>query len=101
MVYVNSGYSRVPQNVHYLWCLFFIKVRLEFLLQAVHIEGTDNTLADAVSCNNHIFLDLQVFQSTYQHTPLPEKLVLLFMVEQVDWTSDPWTQWFINCLQPV
>ena len=95
----NSGYSRAPQIMHLLWCLFFIRARFEFSLQAVHIEGTDNTLADAISRNNHLFLDSQVFQSTYQRTPLPEELVLLLVVEQADWTSDRWTQRFMNCLR--
>ena len=97
----NSGYSRAPQIMHLLQCLFFIRAHFEFLLQAVHIEETNNTLADAVSHNNHIFLDSQVFQSTHQRTPLPEELVLLLVVEQADWTSDHWTQWFMNCLQPA
>ena len=83
--------------MHLLQCLSFIRARFEFSLQAVHIEGTDNTLA---ARNNCTFLDSQVFHSTYQRTPLPEKLVLLLVVEQADWTSDHWTQQFMNCLQP-
>ena len=85
--------------MHLLRCLFFNRARFKFSLQAVHIEGTDNTLADAVSCNNHALLDLQVFRSTYQRTPLLEKLTILLTVEQVDWTSDHWTQLFKNCFQ--
>ena len=85
--------------MHFLRCLFFNRARFEFSLQAVHIEGTDNTLADAVSRNNHALLDLQVFRSTYQWTPLPEELTILLAVEQVDWTSDRWTQVFKNCFQ--
>ena len=88
----NFGYSRAPQIMHLLQCLFFITARFEFSLQAVHIEGTDNTLANAVSHNNHIFLDSQVFQSTYQHISFLEELVFLLVVEQAEWTSDRWTQ---------
>ena len=67
----NCGYSRAPQIMHLLQCLFFIRAHLffiifEFSLQAVHLEGTDNTLAYAVSRNNHALLDSQVFRSTYQ-----------------------------------
>ena len=94
----NSGYSRAPRIMHLLRCLFF---RFEFSLQAVYIEGTDNTLADAVSRNNRLFLDSQVFRSTYQPTPLPEELIFLLVVEQADWTSERWTQLFKNCLQPA
>ena len=80
---------------------FFIRACFEFSLQAVYIEGTDNTLADAVSCNNRLFLDSQVFRSTYQRTPLPEELISPLVVEQADWTSERWTQLFKNCLQPA
>ena len=97
----NSGYSRAPRIMHLLHCLFFIRARFEFSLQAVYIEGTDNTLADAVSRNNRLFLDSQVFRSTYQRTPLPEELISLLVVEQADWTSEHWTQLFKNCLQPA
>ena len=77
----NSGYSRTPRIMHLLRCLFFNRARFEFSLQAVHIEGTDNTLADAVSCNNHALLHLQVFRSTYEWTPFPEELTILLVVE--------------------
>ena len=97
----NSGYSRAPRIMHLLRCLFFIRALFEFSLQAVHIEGTDNTVADAVSRNNHVFLDSQVFGPTYQRTSLPEELIFLLVVEQADWTSDRWTQLFKNCLQPA
>ena len=97
----NSGYSRAPRIRHLLRCLFFIRACFQFSLQAVHIEGTDNTLADAISRNNHLFLDSQVFQCTYQCTPLSEELILLLVVEQADWISDHWTQQFMNSLQPA
>ena len=55
----NSRYSRVPLIMHLLQCLFFIRSCLKFSLQAVHIEVTDNTLADAVSHNNYALLNSQ------------------------------------------
>jgi hypothetical protein len=49
---VNSGYSRVPQIMHLLRCLFFVRARFQVSLYAVHIPGRENTLADAISRNN-------------------------------------------------
>ena len=98
---VKSGYSRVPQIMHLLRCLFFFKACYQFSVQAVHVEGVNNAWADAVSRNNLDYLHSQVFQSTYHHDPLPEDLVKLLVVEQPDWTSCRWTQLFRNCLKPV
>ena len=87
--------------MHLLRSPFFIWAHFEFSLQAVHIKETDNALADAISHNNHVLLNSQVFRSTYQWTPLPEELTILLTVEQANWTSDRWTQLFKNCLQPA
>ena len=45
---VNSGYSRVPQIMHILRCLFFIRAHFQFSLHAVHVPGVENSLADAI-----------------------------------------------------
>ena len=56
MAAVNSGYSRVPQIMHMLRCLFFIRAHFGIKLRAVHVPGKDNELADAISRNNlHLF----------------------------------------------
>ena len=50
---VNLGYSWVPQIMHTLRCLFFlIRAHFGIKLQAVHVPGKDNELADAISRNN-------------------------------------------------
>ena len=36
---VNTGYSKVPQIMHLLCCLFFIRAKFRFALQAIHIPG--------------------------------------------------------------
>jgi hypothetical protein len=45
---VNSGYSRVPQIMHLLQCLFFIRAHCQFSTYAVHVPG----VADATSRDN-------------------------------------------------
>jgi len=71
---VKSGYSRVPQIMHLLRCLFFVKACYQFCLHAAHVEGVDNTWADAISRNNIGYLHSQVFQATYQRDHIPEDL---------------------------
>ncbi len=57
---VNSGYSKVPQLMHMLRCLFFIRATFDFSLRAVHVPGKDNILADAISRDNIQLLYSQV-----------------------------------------
>ena len=39
MAVVNSGYSRVPEIMHLLRCLFYIRAHLELEVWAVHTPG--------------------------------------------------------------
>ena len=96
---VKSGYSRVPQIMHLLRCLFFFKACYQFSLHAAHVEGVDNVWADAISRNNVDYLHSQVFQAAYQCDPTPEDLVTLLLVEQPDWTCFHWTRLFKDCLR--
>ena len=52
-----------------------------------YIEGTVNTWANAISRINPI-IELQVFRASYHRTPIPEELISLLIVEQLDWMSD-------------
>jgi len=97
----NSGYSRAPCIMHLLQCLFYIRAIYQFSVQVVYIEGTDNTWADAISCNYSVLVDSQVFKSSYQRTPFPEGLITLLMVEQPDWMSDCWVILFRSSLRLV
>jgi hypothetical protein len=46
---VNSRYSRVPQLMHILRCLFFIRAHIQLDLVAYHVPGRENEVADAIS----------------------------------------------------
>ena len=47
---VNSGYSKIPRLMHVLQKNFFIRARFNIDLIALHILGTSNQLADAITC---------------------------------------------------
>ena len=49
---LNSGYSRDREMMHPLRCLFFIAEHFRIQVEAVHLPGKENGLADALSRNN-------------------------------------------------
>ena len=46
---VNSGFSKIPELMHLVRCLFYIWVTYQFSLRAVYCPGKQNVLADAIS----------------------------------------------------
>ena len=48
---VNSGYSKVPQIMHLLRCLFFIRAHFSLSVRVVHVPGVENGWGDAISHN--------------------------------------------------
>ena len=48
----NSGYSRYREMMPLLRCLFFIAEHFHLQVEAVHLPGKENGLADALSNNN-------------------------------------------------
>ena len=91
---VNHGTSKNRDAMHLARCLAFIAAKFEFHIVAVHIKGTLNVQADALSRNN-----LALFHSL-QHregTPVPQLLLNLVILSKPDWTSKRWTeQWSIT-----
>lgn len=96
---VNSGYSRVPEIMHLLRCLFFIRATFQFTLWAVYLPGRENALADAISRDNLSVLFTQVPQSVEQRFPVPQAIQSLLLEKQPDWTSMDWCQLFKACFQ--
>ena len=80
----NSGYSKAPRIMHLHRCLFFIRAYYHFAMHVEYIEGTANTWANAISRNNPMIIESQVFGPSYYRTPLPEGLISLLIVEQPD-----------------
>ena len=98
---VNSGYSKVPQIMHLLRCLFFIRARFDIALEAVYVPGESNLLADAVSRDKLSILFSQVPAARQGHTPLPPSLLTLLADSLPDWTSPTWSQLFGSCFPPA
>lgn len=98
---VNSGYSRVPQIMHLLRCLFFTRAYFELELWAVHIPGKENTLADAILRNDLLYFFSQVPGATNSREVVPPTLLSLLTEQQPDWTSLAWTRLFRSCFTPA
>ena len=48
---MNSGYSKDEVTMHQVRCLFFISEHFRFTVEAVHLPGKLNEVADALSRN--------------------------------------------------
>ena len=88
---INHGASKNQDAMHLARCLAFITAKFDFHMQAAHIKGVDNILADALSRDN-----LPLFRSLHPQadkdaTPIPEPLFDLLILSKPDWTSRHWT----------
>ena len=89
---INRGSSKNKEAMHLARCLAFIAGKFEFHMEAIHIKGANNILADALSRNN-----LPLFQSLYpqadqESSLIPESLLDLLIISKPDWTSKNWTE---------
>ena len=91
---INSRSSRDPELMHLLRCLFFFEARHSFRLEAAHIPGKDNVLADNLSRNRASSFLLKVPTAQSSPSLIPSQLLDLLMVRQPDWTSADWTALF-------
>ena len=98
---VNSGYSCVPEIIHLLTCLFFIRARFHITLWVVHVPGVHNTWADDISRDKACSFLSQVPPGSYVRSAVPEQLVVLLVEQLPDWTSPAWTRQFGACFPPV
>ena len=67
VVVLNTGYSRDPQIMHLLRCLFFIKAHFQMEIKVSHIPGIENTQTDAISRD---FLPGPGTQAQHQSVPV-------------------------------
>ncbi len=96
---LNAGCSKDNHIMHLLRCLFFIRAHFRVRLRAVHIPGAVNTLADAISRNNLLYLFSQVPVATSGRVAIPPPLLAVLVDQQPDWTSVPWSQLFKSCFR--
>ena len=98
---VNSGCSKIPQLMHLLRCLFFIRAHFQLAVSAVHVPGIENTLADAISRNQLHILFAQVPEAMCRRVEIPPNLLSLLVEDQPDWTSPTWVRLFSSCFPPA
>jgi len=65
---INHNDSKIPEAMHLIRCRAFLAAKYQFSLKAVHISGSSNNLADALSRNNHNYFLLHYPQAN----PLPQ-----------------------------
>ena len=95
---VNSGYSRVPELMHLLRCLFFIRAHFQLEAWAVHTRGRRMGWPTRSHGTMYRFYS-QVPAARIRRTLIPPALVALLIEQQPDWTSPTWAQLFGNCFR--
>ena len=80
----------MPQIMHLLRCLFFIRAFFHLSVRAVHVPGAQNGWADAISRNHLPLFFAQVPWAVDHQEPIPSSLLALLVNEQPYWTSPAW-----------
>ena len=89
---LNVGAVCNDPLMHLMRCLSFVSAKFNFVFSSCHIRGIDNSLADALSCDNlPLFLHSRP-QAQMTPTPLPPALQELLILQKPDWTSTRWIQ---------
>ena len=84
---INRQYTREPEAMHLLRCLWFFVAYFDLDVRCIHIVGVHNCTADHLSCNN-----LRAFfcvhpQGLHRCTPLPQPLLQLLGTGGPDWRA--------------
>ncbi len=81
---------------HLLRCLFFCASVHQFHFSALHIPGTENVLADAISRNNLTLLS--TFLPQVPPVVVPPG-ISQFLLHLPNWGSSSWTEQFVLSLR--
>ena len=90
---LNSTSCRDSHLMHLVCLLVFLASYHNFWFTASHIQGKQNTLADALSRNNMNFFYSQVPQASREQPRIPRELVTL-LAQNLSWVSTAWIQQF-------
>ena len=99
MAVVKVVQRQAPKDLlltHLSRCLCFYAAMYHFDFTAMHIAGSDNIAADALSRNNLLLFFEQFPQVT--HTPVPHMVESLLLHHPPDWTSQSWINTFVSSL---
>ena len=98
---INSRYSRDDELMHLLHSLFFFEAIFEFHMQASHIPGVHNRLADALSRDKLSSSLPKAFVMEQSPSSISTTLLELLQDSQTDWTSAAWRDTFNSILTKV
>ena len=98
---INSRYSRDDELMHLLCTLFFLEAIFKFQIQASHISGVHNKLADALSHDKLSSFLPKAFAMEQSPLSIPTTLLELLQDSQTDWTSAAWRDMFNSILTKV
>lgn len=96
---LNSRCSKDTHLSQMLRCLFFIEAHHQFELEATHIPGRHNDLADDLSRNNLAAFRCKVTNCDHDPSPIPPSLLQWLLHPQMDWTSPNWMELFNSFVQ--
>ena len=91
---LRSGTTREPLLMHLLRCFVFYAAVYHFSFTAVHVPGTLNGAADALSRNN-LPLFVSLFPQMPQ-VPIPQPVRDLIVDVRPNWGSQEWTDLFTH-----
>ena len=98
---INSGTSSDSYAMALLRCLHFTAARFNILLSAVHLPGSNNALADALSRNNLSCFLIHNPQASKHPSSIPPAVIDLLSMPVLDWTSQVWKDTFSTIFMPL
>lgn len=96
---LNRGYSREPDIMHLMRCLFFFSAHFHFRVITKHIPGKQNILADALSRDRLSLFHSLHPQANSSPAIIPAPLIALLITSKPDWLSQDWTNLFADTLK--
>ena len=91
---IKARYSRDDELMHLLRTLFFFEALFGYQIEAQHLPGKHNELADNLSRNKLSSFLSNVHPVEQSPTPIPPELLRLLQDTQTNWTSATWTDMF-------
>ena len=91
---INTGTSKDPTVMCLMRCLYFIVAKFDMILSAVHLAGSANGLADALSRNHLEKFFANHPQANPQASHIPAPLLNLLIHTKLDWISPSWSKTF-------
>ena len=91
---INKGSCRDQSLMHLMRCLTFYAAVFNFSISAVHLPGSQNTAADALSRGDRAKFFSVLPQANPIGTPIPAAVVDMTLLSKPDWTSPHWRALF-------